>query len=128
MPTPFSATRHNEVLCVEARGYTLPDGTAVFVFLAMDAVSLHAHHHGLRQSNTLDDHLDFIRQLPGRCPLPRGMTLASSLAPQHAAHLAAAFPLFGTVLCDAVAVAQVTQEFHTGFRAQTGLRPLAAHQ
>lgn len=123
MPTPFSATRHNEVLCVEARGYTLPDGTAVFVFLAMDAVSLHAHHHALLPTNTLDDHLDFIRQLPGRCPLPRGMTLASSLPPIHAPVLAASFPVFGKVLCDARAVAQVTREFHDGFAAQTGLRP-----
>lgn len=120
---PFNATRLDEVLCVEAREYRLPSGEVVYLYLAMDAVSLHAHHHDMRRSNTLDDHLDFIRQLPGRCPLPRGMTLASSLPPVHAPVLAASFPVFGKVLCDARGVAQVTQEFHEGFSKQTGLRP-----
>ena len=124
MPTPFNATRLDEVLCVEARGYQLPDGTVAYIFLAMDAVSLHAHHHALLPTNTVDDHLGFIRQLHGRCPLPRGMTLASSLPPQHEQLLAASFPLFGKVLCDAAGVAQATAEFHTGFAKQTGLRPI----
>lgn len=120
---PFSATRLDEVLCVEAREYRLPSGEVAYLYLAMDAVSLHAHHHDMRRTNTLDDHLDFIRQLPGRCPLPRGMTLASSLPPIHAPVLAASFPVFGKVLCDARAVAQVTRAFHDGFSAQTGVRP-----
>lgn len=120
----FGATHLDEVLCVEARGYRLPDGMSVYIFLAMDAVSLHAHHHELRVTNTLDDHLAFIRLLPGRCPMPKGMTLASSLPALHQAQLAAAFPQFGKVLCDAEGVARVTKEFHAGFAKQTGLRPM----
>jgi len=122
----FNATRMDEVLCLEARGYRLPEGTQVYIFLAMDAVSLHAHHHDLRTYDTLDDHLDFIRQLAGRCPMPRGMMLASSMPAIHQAHLSAAFPLFGKVVCDAAGVAQVTSEFHTGFAKQTGLRPMGS--
>lgn len=126
MPNPFSATRLDEVLCVEARGYRLPDGTVAYIFLAMDAVSWHAHHHALLSTNTVDDHLAFIRQLHGRCPLRKGMTLVSSLPTQHAQLLAASFPIFGKVLCDAVGVAHVTAEFHTGFAKQTGLRAMEA--
>ena len=46
---PFNASRLDEVLCVEAREYRLPSGEVVYLYLAMDAVSLHAHHHVVDQ-------------------------------------------------------------------------------
>lgn len=121
---PFGATRLDEVLCVEARAYnTRQDGT-VHLFLAMDAVSRHAHHFDIRPSAGLADYVTFMRQLEGKYPLVQGITLATSLPPLLRKELMATFPLFGEVLCDPKGVATITEEFHMGFAAHMGLRAL----
>ncbi|HMN06527.1 MAG TPA: hypothetical protein PKD45_12440 [Flavobacteriales bacterium] len=120
---PFGATRLDQVLCVEARRYrTLKDGD-FFVYLAMDAVSWHAHHFTVRRSDTVADHIAFIREALAKYRLPQGSTLAVSLPATAEEELVAAFPLFSRVICDAAGVAEVTREFHDGFAAQMGARP-----
>lgn len=127
MPTPthnpFGATRLDQVLCVEARRYRTRQDGDIFVYIAMDAVSLHAHHFTIKRSDTVADHIAFLREALGKYRLPAGSTLAIALPATAEEELKAAFPVFGKVICDAGGVAEVTQEFHQGFAAQLGAGP-----
>lgn len=120
---PFGATQLDQVLCVEARRYRTHGDGDFFVYLAMDAVSWHAHHFTIKRSNTVAEHIAFIREALAKYRLPKGCTLAVSLPATAEEELMAAFPLFGRVIGDAAGVAEVTQEFHDGFAAQIGARP-----
>lgn len=117
---PFGATELDQVLCVEARRYRTRTEGDIFVFLALDAVSWHAHHFSIMPSDTVADYILFTGEALLKYKLPKGSTLAISLPAAAEKELQAAFPSFGKVICDAAGVAQVTREFHTGFAAQMG--------
>ncbi len=111
----FNANDLDEVLCLEAREYRIQDGP-VFIFLAMDAVSRHAHHHHLGTSASLDDHINFLKELFSKYPRIEGQILATALPPMHHERLHEEFPHFSQILHAPEKVSEITGDFHAGFR------------
>lgn len=117
---PFGARAPEEVLCIESRPLeTRKDGT-VWLYLAMDAHTRFAFHQDIKRQSTLPDYFTFISTVLKKHPELKRSKLAVDTSPETVSAFKKLFPHFAGVLCDKVAVAAVTDEFHTAFLAHMG--------
>lgn len=114
----------DEILCIEARAYSTQREGTVYLFLAMDAGSRYAIHMDVRQSNSVDDYIAFIDSLKPKVDFYRGLRLATDMPVVLRNPLMQAFRTAQEVICDRDAVYRITEEFHVGFAAQSGMRAL----
>jgi hypothetical protein len=80
----------------------------------------------VRPGNSVDDHIAFIDALEKVVDFYSGLRLAMDIPIIQRRSIMEAFSMVQEVICDRDAVYRITEEFHVGFAAQSGLRALKA--